>query len=148
MLNRRQLGIGFVASAVLGGRVNAQDYASDVEARLTQEGFRIDSVERTLLGRVRILATKGSDLREVIINPRTGEVLRDLWVSQHQSESAQPQQDDAGTGNGGGQAGSEGEHDQDEEGSGKGRSGESGNGNSGQSNNGNHGNGGGRGTKA
>jgi len=37
-------------------------------------------MQRTLLGRLRIVASDGTRRREIIINPNTGEVLRDYWV--------------------------------------------------------------------
>jgi hypothetical protein len=45
-----------------------------------EQGYRIIYRERTWLGRIRILAVKGDYLREVVIGPGTGEVLRDLVV--------------------------------------------------------------------
>lgn len=48
-------------------------------AQLASQGFESISKSRTLLGRVRIVA-KGKDFeREIIFNPRTGEILRDYW---------------------------------------------------------------------
>jgi hypothetical protein len=42
------------------------------------QGYRIIYRERTWLGRIRILAVKGDVLREVVLGPGTGEVLRDM----------------------------------------------------------------------
>lgn len=39
------------------------------------------SVSSTLLGRARIVATSQDGYREIIVNPRTGEILRDVWLS-------------------------------------------------------------------
>lgn len=49
----------------------------DLEDQLDDMGFEVERVERTLLGRVRIVAEGRGLWREIIINPRTGEVLRD-----------------------------------------------------------------------
>ncbi|MGL6209476.1 MAG: hypothetical protein ACRC14_06565, partial [Paracoccaceae bacterium] len=38
-------------------------------------------VERTLLGRERITGARGGGSREIIVNPNTGEILRDLWLN-------------------------------------------------------------------
>ena len=44
---------------------------------LVAAGYTISVQERTWLGRLRIVATKGQMRREVVLNPGTGEVLRD-----------------------------------------------------------------------
>ena len=49
--------------------------------RLVEAGFGKIEVTRTLLGRVRIVGTKGKVRRELVINPRTGEILRDVTLS-------------------------------------------------------------------
>jgi len=45
---------------------------------LHAQGYRVTEVERTWLGRVRIEAVRGKHERELVLNPRTGEVLRDF----------------------------------------------------------------------
>jgi len=45
---------------------------------LEAQGYHIEEVERTWLGRVRIEAVRGKQERELVLNPRTGEVLRDF----------------------------------------------------------------------
>ncbi len=47
-----------------------------VEA-LIDQGYEVSMVHRTLLGRVRIVALSETLRREIVINPHTGEVLRD-----------------------------------------------------------------------
>jgi hypothetical protein len=47
-------------------------------AALVADGYTIEQTERTWLGRLRIIAVKGDLRREVVINPGTGEVLRDI----------------------------------------------------------------------
>ena len=49
--------------------------------QLKAQGFGRIEVSRTWLGRIRIVARNESFRREIILNPRTGEVLRDLWVN-------------------------------------------------------------------
>ncbi len=49
--------------------------------QLKDQGFSRIQVSRTWLGRIRIVATNQNFRREIILNPRTGEVLRDLWVN-------------------------------------------------------------------
>ena len=57
------------------------DYVNSVRDQLSQQGYRQISVSSTLLGRTRIVAKFKSGTREIIMNPRTGEILRDLWSS-------------------------------------------------------------------
>jgi len=56
----------------------AKDIVADIVGQLEARGYDEISVSRTWLGRARIVAkgTKGS--REIIVNPATGEILRDL----------------------------------------------------------------------
>ena len=55
-----------------------QQTVIDMVTGLKAAGFTYIEVRRTLLGRVRFIAYSGSALREIVINPTTGEVLRDL----------------------------------------------------------------------
>ena len=66
---------------ILSGAAMAQDFATDVVHQLAGQGYADISVETTFLGRVRILAYAKDGYREIILNPRTGEILRDLWVA-------------------------------------------------------------------
>lgn len=56
-------------------------------AALVAEGYTIEQTERTWLGRLRIIAIKGDLRREVVINPGTGEVLRDIASAVQRDES-------------------------------------------------------------
>lgn len=56
----------------------ASDPVQAAIARLQAEGFRKIAAERTFLGRVRITAERRGQSREVVLDPRSGEVLRDL----------------------------------------------------------------------
>jgi hypothetical protein len=57
------------------------DYVNSVRDQLRQQGYRQISVSSTMLGRTRIVAKSKTGTREIIMNPRTGEILRDLWSS-------------------------------------------------------------------
>ena len=57
------------------------DYVNIVRDQLRQQGYRQISVSSTMLGRTRIVAKSKTGTREIIMNPRTGEILRDLWSS-------------------------------------------------------------------
>jgi hypothetical protein len=48
-----------------------------VTASLQQQGFEVRLVHWTLLGRIRIIAVSDTVRREIVINPNTGEILRD-----------------------------------------------------------------------
>ncbi len=63
------------------GPVGASDLEDKIIAQLQAQGYADFSVSRTLLGRLRILARQGGAQREIVVNPRTGEVLRDVNIS-------------------------------------------------------------------
>lgn len=48
-----------------------------VTASLREQGFEVQLVHWTLLGRIRIIAESEFVRREIVINPNTGEILRD-----------------------------------------------------------------------
>lgn len=78
-MNRRgflaMLGAGLVSATGAA----AETYADLIVRQLVEQGYVNVVVEVTLLGRVRIRAEGEYGLREIILNPRTGEILRDLW---------------------------------------------------------------------
>ena len=47
--------------------------------QLQNQGFSQIEVRRTLLGRSRIVARSNDLYREIVVNPVTGEILRDFW---------------------------------------------------------------------
>jgi hypothetical protein len=55
----------------------AQSVEDQVVAQLQEQGFSGIEVHRTFLGRLRFTAESGHFYRELVINPQTGEVLRD-----------------------------------------------------------------------
>lgn len=52
----------------------------EAEAMLRAEGFAVVESERTLLGRIRILAEGPQGSREIVIHPGSGRVLRDIFT--------------------------------------------------------------------
>ena len=69
-----------VVSAVLAGSpVAASEFADRIILWLQEQGFTYFEVKRTWLGRIRIEAHADGIEREIIINGRTGEILRDYW---------------------------------------------------------------------
>lgn len=81
-MNRRKLlGLSLAAFALAVGPVFAGSYSDDVVAQLKRRGFNRITVGRTFLGRIRIVAVGNGGRREIILNPKTGEILRDLWTA-------------------------------------------------------------------
>ena len=58
---------------------NAGPIEDSIVRQLRDQGFAQIEVRRTLLGRSRIVAQSGTLYREIIVNPATGEILRDFW---------------------------------------------------------------------
>ncbi len=110
----------------------AQDVVSQIRRQLRQQGFREIAEERTLLGRVRIMAVRNDGRREIIINPSTGEILRDLWSPLSGGLGRIQIIDEDSRGSGGGDDESDDEDDdEDDDGEGGGGGGGSGSGGSG-----------------
>lgn len=84
-MNKRQLLAGLVATlaaqTLLALPAFAASYVDQILAQLRAQGFENIEVETTWLGRARIAAVRGGVNREIVVNPTTGEVLRDLWLS-------------------------------------------------------------------
>ena len=76
-------GLGAVAALQLGlaAAAFAATAADQIVAQLRDQGFTEIEVEQTWLGRTRIVAERGNASREIILNPSTGEILRDLWLT-------------------------------------------------------------------
>ena len=66
-----------VALSAAAAAVQAQSPQENVIRLLLDQGFEITSQRRTLLGRFKIVATDGTYIREIVILPTTGDVLRD-----------------------------------------------------------------------
>ena len=103
-MNRR----AFLTVAV-GGMVTAMpalagSFVDEIVRRLRALGFTDIKIKTTLLGRTQIIAVRGDGAREIIFNPRTGEILRDLWVGTdgRSSPSSLVDFDGSGSGSGGG----------------------------------------------
>ena len=72
---------------LLAGAAVAQDVRSEIAAQLREQGYSSVEVSKTWLGRLRFEAVNGAKRREIIVNPRTGEILRDfLSVPEDQNE--------------------------------------------------------------
>lgn len=77
-MQRRGVVAGLILMAV-PGVVRAEDLADEVVRALQRQGYSRIRVGRTFLGRTRITASSPKRKREIILNPRTGEILRDYW---------------------------------------------------------------------
>jgi hypothetical protein len=79
-----------VIALMLGSKaVWAQAPSDVVVQQLRDQGYTGFKVSRTLLGRVRVLAwTPDGERRELVFNPRSGEILRDYVTADHTRASA------------------------------------------------------------
>lgn len=57
-----------------------------VVVQLKAQGYTKISMGRTLLGRTRIVAVNDTMRREIIVNPATGEILRDYWEIEEEDD--------------------------------------------------------------
>lgn len=115
-MNRRILLFGLPALCLVATGAVA-DVETAIVRRLRADGYGDITVSRTLLGRVRIVATKPGLRREIILNPQTGEVLRDLLIAQDGTElpgTLAADHDDGGSG-GTGNDDSDDDEDEDED---------------------------------
>ncbi len=63
----------------------AQPVQDAIVSQLQSQGFTDMEISRTLLGRTRIAARRGSTYREIVFNVATGEILRDYWEDRDRS---------------------------------------------------------------
>ena len=59
--------------------LDAGPVEDSIVRQLRAQGFGDIAVNRTLLGRSRIVAQSSTLYREIVVNPATGEILRDFW---------------------------------------------------------------------
>ncbi len=125
--------------------VSAQSVIDQITGQLRAQGFSKIEVSDTWLGRARIEAKSRDWEREIIVNPRTGEILRDYSESRGSSNGGRSQsgpgllgatsRDDRQNRGRGGDSNSNSDGDEgddsDHDSSGHGSSGNSGSGNSG-----------------
>ncbi len=57
----------------------ADPVTDEVVAQLRQQGYTKVTISRTLLGRILVLGSADDGQREIVINPNTGEILRDYF---------------------------------------------------------------------
>jgi hypothetical protein len=101
-MNRRAFITTFTAALTLSGGMAFSASTEDaIVAQLTKQGFTDITSETTWLGRLRILATRRDGSREIVINPRTGEILRDQFTALNSTDATQPILDEVGNGSSG-----------------------------------------------
>ena len=103
-MKRREFLYGLTSAATLiaaAGPALANTFADDVVGQLTGQGFTNVAVGTTWLGRIRITAEREGGTREIILNPRTGEILRDTWTAADGSVGTKPIVDNIADGSGG-----------------------------------------------
>lgn len=111
-MTRLILASAVTALFLMAGAAQALTFAERVERQLRAEGFENITISRTLLGRTRILALGPLGSREIIIDPRNGQVLRDFWVRAGKVieighfELREESYDDSHSGSGSGSSGS------------------------------------------
>ena len=76
----------------------AQTAEDRILAALHDQGYEILQKQRTLLGRMWLLAENDEVRREIVFNPGTGEILRDYSVLLASIELWQPKTDDGSDG--------------------------------------------------
>ncbi len=96
-MTRRQTAIVLVL-CLLTGPAYAEDFVTEIVSELRSQGYTSVVVEHTLLARAQIRASRGGATREVVVNPRTGEILRDLRIHGDQSGTAEVKDEDGDDG--------------------------------------------------
>lgn len=134
-MKRTPLHLATMLAVLLTGSAAFADFEQDIVRQLQDMGFSQVEVTRTLLGRVRITAAGADGTREIILNPNTGEILRDLWLRQEGGSSdrtlldgGEGRQDrSSGSGSSGGDDDDDDDDSSDSNSGGSGNSGSSGN---------------------
>lgn len=72
----------------------AEQRVDKITRQLQSQGYTNIEVKRTWLGRVRIEAYQGALEREIVVNPRTGEILRDYWEEESDTHQVLGQHSD------------------------------------------------------
>lgn len=114
-MKRRVFLSGLAAGIALAAPAFAEEVVDSIVRQLKTLGFKDIAQERTLLGRVRITAARKDGLREIIVNPKTGEILRDLWTPVSGKKGELTIIDDRGDHSGSGGNGGNGGGDRDDD---------------------------------
>lgn len=80
-MKRRLFLAGLGVALIAANPALAASFEQAVVRQLKEQGYGHVVVEHTLLGRVRIVAQSSAGMREIVLNPRTGEILRDVLTA-------------------------------------------------------------------
>jgi hypothetical protein len=114
-MNRRILLAALVASLAAAGSAAADGFADTIVRQLRAQGYSQVSVSDTWLGRTRIFAQSGNAEREIVLDPRTGEILRDIYIGDDSGTRIYEDDDDS-SGRGRGRSGGDDDDDDDDDG--------------------------------
>ena len=64
---------------IVAAPATAQSVQDQIVSQLRSQGFEQIELSRTFLGRIRVVAVSDTLERELVFNPKTGEILRDYW---------------------------------------------------------------------
>ena len=81
--------IASVASAQIPARFADDPIILKIADQLAEQGFEIIEVKITLLGRYRIEAIAPGYIREIVLAPGAGTILRDHWRETENGDSAE-----------------------------------------------------------
>lgn len=115
MKRRKFLVLAASAVALAPTGAAARDYVARVVSQLHAQGYREISISKTWLGRTRIVAVSRELRREIVMNARTGEILRDLWEPRNDLlETPDSSHGRGGQGSDGGRAGDDDDRDDED----------------------------------
>ena len=97
-MNRRILIAAACIGLVTAGSAMARDFADTIVSQLRSQGYSQVTVTSTWLNRTRIFAESSDAQREIILNPNTGEILRDLYIGKESGSRIYDDGDNSGRG--------------------------------------------------
>ncbi|MBO9402088.1 hypothetical protein [Shimia sp. R9_3] len=114
----RKLGAKIVVICLALGATPAlaEQRVDSITRQLQSQGYTNIEVKRTWLGRVRIEAYRGTLEREIVVNPRTGEILRDYWEEEGDTHQVLGQHNDEDDGDDASDTAYDDDHDDDDSG--------------------------------
>jgi uncharacterized membrane protein YgcG len=77
------------SQGVTGDSTRVDGQQPSVAAQLAEQGYEVVETGRTLLGRVRIVAERDGQIREVVVSRSTGEVMRDAMLGEASEASGE-----------------------------------------------------------
>lgn len=119
-----------LVAVIVASPAYGQDLGAQVTEQLHRQGYSDVSISRTLLGRLRVTAQSSRYRREIVLDPRNGEILRDLRRPLDGSgivvrigdddAASHPVDSGHGSGSGTGSSGDDGEKEEGDDGDGEG----------------------------